>query len=226
MIIYDDKTDITALDEQIPFMRGVLPPKLEKQYMNPIRYRMNYRIIPCYALLCAACLISGIVLMEIDEKKFTLVFVGLLAIIMLLSVWLLLSVPKMRKKELLLEMERYDFHDADIPQDSRYIIEYGGAELVFDSNGIDVDGTFYWYSHLNPQLVTSNRFNRVWAAIMFGNDPVKSLFVPISPVLIRAVKTLEIPLQNKEAFSYLVQHKENAFAQIYKYGTFQIFDYD
>ena len=225
MAVYDDKTGITLLDAQVPFIAGVLPPGLEKRYMNPIRYQTNYRLVPCYALFCAVCFVTGIVLMGIDDERFAPVFVGLLAIMGLVSVWLLLKVPETRKKELRLELERYDFDASFVPEHNKYTIAYEGAELVFDSNGIKVDEKFYWYGHLTPTLVTSNRFNRVWVAVMFGADPTKALFVPVSPALIRAVEDLNIPLKNREAFDYLLQHKENAFAQIYKYGTFQIFTY-
>lgn len=226
MAIYDDKTGVTLLDAQVPFVTGVLPPSLERRYMNPLRYRVNYRIVPCYVLFCALCLVAGIVLMGMDDERFMPVFIGLLAAIGAASTWLLMTVPKTRKKELRLELERYDFDVSSVPERDRYEIEYEGSKLVFDANGVKVDEKFYWYGHLNPGLVTSNRFNRVWVAIMFGEDPEKSLFVPVSPTLIRAVESLNIPLQNREMFNYLLQYKENAFAQIYKYGTFQVFQYD
>lgn len=226
MAIYDDKTGVTILDAQVPFMTGMLPPRLEKHYMNPVRYRINYRIMPCYALFCAICLTAGIILMRIDDARFAPLFVGLIVLIGGASAWILLTVPKTRKMELALEMERYDFDISDVPEQNSYLIVYEGAEITFSSGGLMVDGTFFWYSRLNPRLVTSNRFNRVWVAIQFGNDPVKSLFVPVSPMLVRAVENLDIPLQNREKFDYLLANKENAFAQIYKYGTFQIFTYD
>lgn len=226
MAIYDDKTNVMILDAQVPFVTGMLPPRLEKHYMNPARYRINYRIMPCYALFCAICLVAGIVVMSIDDVRFMPLFIGLLVLIGIASAWLLTVVPKTRKMELAMELERYDFDISDVPEQTRYTIVYEGAEVTFSSGGLKVDGTFFWYNRLNPRLVTSNRFNRVWVAIQFGNDPVKSLFVPISPVLIRAVVNVDIPLQNREEFNYLLANKENAFAQIYKYGTFQVFDYD
>ena len=226
MAIHDDKTGMTLLDAQVPFVTGVLPPKLEKHYMNPDRYRMNYQIMPCYALFCVICLALGLLLMEIDDSKFAPLFIGLLVLVGIASAWLLTTVPKMRKKELVTELERYDFDDASVPKQTQYTILYEGAEVCFSASGLTVGDQFFWYGRLNPALVTSNRFNRVWVAVQFGNDPAKSLFVPLSPMLIRAVEELEIPLQNQDEYQYLLKNKENAFAQIYKYGTFQIFDYD
>ena len=226
MAIYDDKSGITILDSQVPFVTGNLPPKLEKQYMNPIRYCTNYRIVPAYILFAAVCIGLGLLLMKIDEHRFLPVFIGLFVLLGIVSVCLVLSVPKTRKKELTLELERYDFDASSVPKQDRYMIAYEGSELVFSSEGMMVDGTFYWYNHLKPGLVTSNRFNRVWVAVMFGEDPIKSLFVPISPVVIRAIEDFSIPLQNREAFDYLMEHKENAFAQIYNHGNFRIFAYE
>lgn len=224
MAIYDDKTGVTVADSQVPFVTGNLPPKLEKRYMNPIRYRTNYRIVPGYALFCAVCLILGLVLMEIDDKKFLPVFLGLFALMAAVTVWLLRQVPKTRRIELALELNRYDLDVSDLEPREQYVLDYEGAELVLDKNGLTIDGKFYWYNHLNPGLVTTNRFNRIWLAIQFGDDPMHSLFVPLSADLIHAVQNLPIPLVNPEVLEFLLTHKENVFGQIYNTGTFRIFE--
>ena len=224
MAIYDTKTGVTVLDSQVPFVTGNLPPKLEKRYMNPIRFRTNYRIIPAYILLVAVCIGLGLVLMEIDEERFLPAFIGLFALMGIASVLLMLSVPKTRKKELEYELARYDLDYSDVPVQDQYTIAYEGSELVLSANGLTLDGKFYWYSHLNPALVVSNKFNRIWLAIWFGNDPMKSLYVPLDPVLLRSVEALDIPLENREELESLLKNKENAFAQIYSYGTFWTFE--
>ncbi len=224
MAIYDDKNKVTILDSQVPFVTGNLPPKLERRYMNPIRFRTNYRIVPAYILFVAVCIGLGLVLMEINEHRFLPVFIGLFALMTVVSVLLALSVPKTRKKELEYELARYDFDYSDVPVQDRYTIAYEGSELVLSANGLTLDGKFYWYSHLNPALVVSNKFNRVWLAVWFGNDIFKSLYVPLCPALLRAVEALDVPIQNREELEYLLSHKENAFAQIYSYGTVQVFE--
>ena len=224
MAIYNDKTGVTLLDSQVPFVTGILPRKLEKQYMNPARYRINYWIVPGYLIFCTLCILVSVTLLEYDEKRFMPVFIGLFLLMGVVSAILLMTVPKTRKRELTFEGNRYDFDGSSVAKQERYVVEYEGTELVLSSNGMTLEGKFYWYSHLKPRLVTSNRFNRVWVAIMFGEDPVNALFVPVSPVLIRAVQDLNIPVQNRSAFDYLLTHKENAFSQIYKYGNFQVFE--
>lgn len=224
MAIYDEKTGVTILDSQVPFVTGNLPPKLEKLYMNPIRYRTNYRIMPVYILFSILCMGLAVALMEIDEHKFLPVFIGLFALFGIGSVWMLINVPKTRKKELELELARYDFDWSAVPVQDQYTIAYEGSELVLSANGLTLDGKFYWYSHLNPALVVSNKFNRIWLAIWFGTDPMKSLYVPLDPVLLRSIEALDIPLENREELEYLLKNKENAFAQIYSYGTFRVFE--
>ena len=224
MGIYDEKTGVTLRDSQVPFVPGILPPKLEKHYMNPIRFRTNYRIVPGYALFCAVCLILGLVLMEIDDKKFLPVFLGLFALMAVASVWLLRQVPQTRKVEIQAELERYDFDTDDIPQQDSYRFFDEGLELTLDANGLYVGEKFHWYSRLRPELVTTNRFNRVWIAVRFGTDPIQSVYLMLTPQLIQAVQTLPVPLVNPEALDFVLTHKENVFGQIYNSGTFRIFE--
>ena len=225
MALHDDETGVTLLDSQVPFMPGVLPPKVEKFYMNPIRYRTNYRTVPCFIVICVVCLALVIILGTIDDQKFMPIMIALFALLGVAMVWLLRMVPKTREQEMALELERYDFDTSQVEEQEIYRLELEGLELEFSENGLKVDGRFHWYNPVSPRLVVTNRFNRVWLAIRFGGaDDLKALFVPLSPVLLKAVESLPIPLENPQMFAYLLTHKENAFAQIYKYGTFQVFE--
>lgn len=224
MGIYDDKTGVTLRDSQVPFVPGILPPRLEKHYMNPIRFRTNYRIVPAYGVFCALCLILGLVLMEIDDRKFLPVFLILLGLMAVVTVWLLRQVPATRKAEIREELSRYDFDTEDIPEQDSYEFFDEGLELTLDANGLYVGEKFYWYSHLRPELVTSNRFNRVWIAVRFGTDPVSAVYLMLTPGLIQAVRTLPVPLENPEDMAFVLTHKENVFGQIYNSGTFRIFE--
>lgn len=221
MAIYDDRTGYTLLDAQIPFVSGNLPPRLEKRYMNPLRYRTNYRILPAFLALYAVCLVLVIVLGSIDDQKFMPLMIALFALMAVATVWLLLTVPKTRGKELVLERARYDFETECEDTDT---LDYEGNLLKFSENGLTVNDTFYWYSHLCPRLVTSNKFNRVWLAIQFGRNPVASVFAPLGPELLHILRKFDIPLENPEMLEYLLSHKNNAFAQIYNTGTFTVFE--
>ena len=226
MPIHDTKTGLTLQDSQVPFAPGALPPRLEKQYMNPIRYRVNYRIVPGFALFSAGCLALALVLMSIDDKKYTPAFLVLLGLVLAASILLLLSVPKTRKAEMASELGRYDFEVPPMDAQEPCTLNHEGAELAFEQQGLRIDGEFYWYSHLKPVLVTSNRFNRVWIAVRFGTEPLKALYVPLCPQMLRAVQEFDIPISNREKLVFLLKYKENAFAQIYSSGNFQVFSYD
>lgn len=226
MAIQDTKTGLTLQDSQVPFVPGVLPPRIEKQYMNPIRYRTNYRIVPGYAVFCVLCLALGLILMEIDSKKFLPVFIGAFILMGAASVWLMLSVSKTRRAELKAELERYNLNPAGTEMHDSLTLSCDGSQITLDRNGLYIDGQFHWYTYLNPILVTSNRFNRVWLAIRFGNDPVKALYLPLCSKLIQAVSEFDIPLANPEKLEFLLNYKENAFAQIYNSGSFKVFSYD
>jgi len=224
MGIYDDKTGVSLRDSQVPFASGMLPPGLEKRYMNPIRFRTNYRIVPAYAAFCAACLILGLILMEIDDKKFLPVFLILFGLMAVATVWLLRQVPATRKAEIEAELARYDFDTEDISEQNSYEFCDEGLWLTLDANGMNVDGKFCWYGHLKPELVTTNRFNRVWIAVRFGTDPIRAVYLPLSGPVIHAIHTLPVPLENREGLEFLLTHKENVFAQIYATGTFRVFE--
>ena len=112
MAIHDDRTGVTLEDTQVPFVAAMLPPSLEKRYMNPIRFRMNYRIVPGFAALCMACVILSIVLMEQDSQANLWAFLVLMGILAAACIWVVLQVPKMRTAELWAELARYDLEPA------------------------------------------------------------------------------------------------------------------
>lgn len=212
----------TILDAQAPFWSGTFPRSAEKKLMNPIRYRLNYRIVPCYMGLSVVCLLLGIVLMELDDRMYLPVFLASLGIIAVASVALLLTIPKTRQKELAAEKARYEFDTSAVEDADSYVIAYEGGDVELSRNGIRYHGEFYWYNHVGPRLVTSNKCNRVWVAIQFGGRNDSSVFLHLNPLVIKAVQYLEVPLENGEMLDYLIEHPANAFAQIYNSGTFSV----
>lgn len=222
MGVYDDQTGITIRDSQVPFVPGMLPPKVEKQYMNPIRFRINYRVVPAFGIFCLLCIGISLVLMEIDEAKYSGVFIVLLALVGVASVALMVSVPKTRGWEISAELKRYDLTKGTIPEGIEFTLEQEGMKLVFRQDGLELDGRFYWYNQVAPKFVTSNRFNRIWLAVQFGTDPIHSVFLPLSPEVIALVDRFSIPIGNREQYDFLLGHKELCFDQIYKTGTIHV----
>lgn len=222
MAVYNNETGFYARDSQLPFIPGILPPKLERRYMNPVRFLINYRIVPAFGIICGVLLTVIFVLMNIDEAKYTPLAVILFCVIGLLCIALMLSVPKTRNWEIAAEINRYDFSQLQTPLEEPWIVEDEGVILQFSRDGLKVDDKFYWYNHLTPRLATANRFNRIWVALQFGAEPMNSVFVPLSPETITAVNQFSIPLENKDAFDYLLSNKARVFEEIYKTGSFQI----
>lgn len=224
MGVYDDENGFYAKDSALPFISGILPPKLERNYMNPVRFLINYRIVPGFGNLCGLLLATIVILMSIDDAKYGSVAIVLFGLIALLCVAVGLTVPKTRAWEIAAELKRYDFSPSTIPLGDTWTLEDEGTLLQFSKNGLTIDGKFYWYNHLQPCLVTTNRFNRVWIALQFGSAPMHAVYVPLTSEAIAAVGHFEIPLKYPEALDFLLENKEQAFREIYSTGTFSIPD--
>ena len=222
MAVYNDESGFYVRDSQLPFIQAPPPPGIERHYISPVRFFINYRIVPGFGILCGLLLVLILTLMYTDEEKYTPIAIILFGVIGLLCVALLATVPKTRAWELAEEMKRYDLSPSPTPPEDPWILEDEGMTLEFTADGLKVDGRLYRYSSLSPMLATSNRFNRVWASFQFGSDPMRAVFVPLSPEAIAMVEHFSIPLQNKEDLRFLLEHKERAFDEIYKTGTFHV----
>ncbi|MCI6728585.1 MAG: hypothetical protein MR473_00155 [Clostridiales bacterium] len=226
MAVYNNETGFYARDSQVPFIEGGFPPRVERHYMNRTRFLTNYCIVPGFMVLCGLLIAVAMILVNIDEEKYSATAILLFAILVASCVTLLAIVPKMRKLEIAEELKRYDLTPApSLPEDS-WTVDDEGVRLKLSQYGIEVNEQFYWYNHVSPKLATSNYFNRIWLALQFGTEPLNSVFIPLTPEAIAAVNQFSIPLENKEAFLYLLEHKEKVFHEIYNTGTFHIPDKD
>lgn len=212
------------LDAQVPFVGAVFPRNVEKRFMNPIRYKTNYRLLPGCLAICGMSLILGLALMELDEQKYLPAFLVLLGVSAAVCMAMLCAVPKMRKRELEIERKRYNFDYSGLEDCESYEFEYEGGRLKLTKEGMYYQDKFHWYGHVRPRLATSNMCNRIWLAIQFGKDPITAVFLHLEPKVLKAVKTLQIPLENAEMLEYLLKYPENAMAQIYNYSSFKVFD--
>ena len=77
--------------------------------MSPIRRTINYVVVPIILAITVAIMTTMIVLMSIDENKYVIEFLVLFGVIILIIAALLISVPFTRKKEVAIELEKYDF---------------------------------------------------------------------------------------------------------------------
>lgn len=97
--------------------------KREKGQLNPIRRIMNYVVVPIYFAAVSAIIITAICLSYIDETRYTPVFIALLCFIALITAALLISIPFVRKKEILIEAAKYDFDFQSVEKKESYTFE-------------------------------------------------------------------------------------------------------
>lgn len=84
---------------------------------------MNHVVIPVYLATVVTAVITGICLMTVDERRYTVVFIVLLGIALLLTAALLISIPLIRKKEALIESAKYDFDFQSVEKKENYTFE-------------------------------------------------------------------------------------------------------
>ncbi len=98
--------------------------KERKRRFNPIRRTVNCVIIPIYCATCFALLVPMICLMEIDDQKYLPVFLACIGLFVLLTAALLISIPFTRKKEVAIELEKYDFDAKSAePRDKYFFVQ-------------------------------------------------------------------------------------------------------
>jgi len=192
--------------------------KNEKAEMNKIRFVVNYRIVPAYIFIVILILITISILMSIDEIKYTPLAITLFIIIAAITVILLISVPFVRKKEIDMEMRRYDLCEIENECERTFNFSNDDFLLSFDSNGMTLNDDFFWYNHLKISIDTSNYLNRVLISIIFLIDENNYCRIPFNGETISMVRKFNIKLENPEVFEYIICNKEDAFVQIYKTG--------
>ena len=207
--------DTNADEESLKFREII---QYEKSSMNKIRFIMNYRIVPGYAVACAVLLTIICITMSADETKYTPLAIVLFGIIGLLSVLLLASGPFVRKKEIQMEMSRYDFEKTEIEPAQRYEFSDEGISVHFDKNGMTVNDIFFWYNHITARVNTYTWLHRIIITLIFFLDEENYFEIPLNGDTINMVKQFEIKLENQDALDYIVHHKEDAFKKIYIKG--------
>jgi hypothetical protein len=192
--------------------------KDEKLYMNRIRYIANYRITPAYAILMVACMITAGILMETDEIKYTPLAILIFVFMGFVSIALVIISPYIRKKEIEIEMLRYNFNDTDYESNGIYDFSDEEHIIIFDNNRMQIDDAFYWYKNLQIFIDTSNSLNRIWISLVFLINETDLCQIPLNEKTIKMVKEFNIKLINKDVLDYIIGHKKEAFDKIYKCG--------
>lgn len=196
--------------------------KQEKQEMNKIRVIVNYTVVPSVLIITVIILATICITMEINEEKYTILSIILFSVLGLIYAALLLSVPFIRKKELEIELSKYNFNiDDDVKEE--YIVESSSTPVVFKKDGLYFENKHYKYEDLYFQLMTSNYLLKITIKVYISVKNSDSFIKPhwnmtLDKELVNAILKYNIKLDNHEQFIYLINNKEDAFKQIYNYG--------
>lgn len=190
----------------------------EKAVMHPLNRLMTYFVTPIYLGIAFMLIIAFAVLMEIDDQKYFVLGLCLLALLAIFSVILLSMVPFIRKKVLRDELDSYDFNFSNLERKSEYEYSLDDGIIKFDKYGMYVEDNLFYYNHLCISVITENYCHRVLIALRFALDDENFIQILLDKKALKMISDLQIPIQNENILNYILKNKENAFKQIYNKG--------
>lgn len=195
--------------------------------MNKIRFITNrYIAMPFLAFSILGAVVS-LVLMSIDEVKYLPVLIVYFVITGVASIGLFITTPIIRKKEIQIELGKYNSSIDDV-EDKDEVEFFTNEEfnVTLSRQGIEIAEYFFDYSYFDIYLQTGNRLNLVNLNIMFFSnlkydrdvDEKIQFSIPFSKELLYSIKEYHVPIENEDDMRFIINNKEAAFSQIYKYG--------
>lgn len=193
----------------------------EKQEMLPLNFTMSYRVVPVYALL-SFLLIAGFgVLLAADEEKYFVPAMAMMGAAAAMSIALLASLPFVRKRAIEAEMQRYCFDTTNVVVERT--LNADGKHLCFNKDGVKIDDNLFDYSDLCCRIVTDNYCKRINVSLSICPPAdEEGVLLPLTCYTLKLLECLPIPLENPELLEYILQHKAEAFRQIYDRGWVKI----
>ena len=195
----------------------------EKREMNPIRYKMNYIVVPIYLLLMVIILTVIGVTLSINEEKYTVLAIILFSVFGLFSLGLILSTPFIKKIEVKTELEKYDFTIHEEEKERYEITDKNGNKCILSKTGLLFNGKLYKYDDLVIDFYSTNYLRKVCLNIEFvfvnTDDEVAPYWnVRLNNDLVNAIVKYDIDFNGKDIFNYIINNKIDAFNQIITYG--------
>lgn len=199
--------------------------RYEKNEMNPIRFKINYVFIPIWLAIFFLNILF-IVIIDAKNDSLSLTSYILLGIDILSLTALLSSLPFIRKKEVKLELNKYDF----VNSNGDLIYEFEDETSVRSINKIEfledkilINNNEFNYENCNCMIVTNNHLLRININLLFEiwdkNYYVYNIPLKLDGKLIKLINDKQIKILNKDIFDYIIHNKEKAFYQIIKYGS-------
>lgn len=197
--------------------------KEEKKQMNPIRVKVNFVIIPIYAAIMMIILTTIGILLSIDEDKFTVLSIVLFIIFFMMIILLLISIPIIRKKEVEIELKKYDFSIQKENKEEYTLKTMDNIECIINKEYLMINNKKFKHDDFCIEVITYNYLLTVQINIEFVLIETNELIAPcwnfkLDNELLNALVKFNIEIINKEIFDYIINNKEEAFRQILKYG--------
>lgn len=199
--------------------------KKEKEEMNKIRAIVNYTIVPITLVIIFSIFIINLILLTIDEEKYSTLAIILFIVVGIILMSLLISSFFVRKKEVKIELSKYDFTIDNEPEKEYVIKNTEGTSFIFNKEGIIYNEKLYEYDDISVMLCTNNHLSKVNIFISFhiakANKYIKPYFlIRLDKDLVNVIKKYNIKFSNKdqEKLDYILNNKEEAFKQIITYG--------
>ncbi|MBQ7871394.1 MAG: hypothetical protein IJ357_04570 [Oscillospiraceae bacterium] len=187
----------------------------EKTKLTRQRWRINYVIVPIYLGVSALVILTGLILMSIDEVRFQGAFIGLIAFWALLTVALLLTVPRARKNDILWELSHYGLNTEHLKPRTEYEFQIDGHAICFEASGIRIDDTFVWYNHVRLMLHGERYWHNLYLSFVCRLSDDTVLKFRLSGEIIQMIQDLKLPLENHEVLEQLLADPYKVFERIY-----------
>lgn len=196
----------------------------ERENMNPFRFKINYIFTPIYLLITV--ILFGIIgiLLSIDEEKYKVLCLVLFGVFALSNVVLLASTPFIRKKEIKIELSRYDFTiREELLQYNIRSLDYSkfglskDLDVVFDKAGLRVNNKDYMYEDFAIYVSTGNHNMRVEIVVDFilqSEDEKLFMIFNMDNDLLNVIVNYNLQIKNKKVLDYIINDKEKAFNEI------------
>ena len=204
--------------------------KAERRMMNPIRFRMNYVVVPIFFTVTVTCILVGAVLISIDETRYEGAFIGIMVLVGVLMAALLASVPFVRRKEIAIELAKHDYDTSTVEDRDTYEFVFSdGSSVALEYAGVTIFDRFFHYGGFRIAVETSNMLNQVHVFLSFQlkggcslaeeeDGSVDGFHLELTKELLHAVDHFPIRIENRSVLDALRSDKQKAFEQIYKTG--------
>ena len=191
----------------------------DKEQMLPLNFAMSYIIIPLYVVIAFLIVVLFSGMLNTGRVPGGFICLGIAA---LLTAGVLIGMVLVRRKAIKTELARYDLDTSKLDSKAEWDFSVNELSVKFNRYGMNVDGKLFYYNHLRKVVITDNSYKRVSIYLVFAANEKDAILLPLSAETLKMMEDFGIEPDNKEELDYILEHKEEAFRQIYKKGKLTI----